>query len=172
MASIMECIVGIDPGATGAIAVRFHGKSKVYKMPKDIKRVDDLLKHYQEISDSMLVVLEQIRLHRMDDLAIANRMQKLYGHYSELKTLLIMNGIPYAEASPKAWQSFLGLNIKPIRKLPKDKRKKAYRDSIQQWWPEKLPIVVADAVCLLVYGERNLKYNPDFGIVNEIKNLI
>lgn len=160
----MDCIIGIDPGATGGIAVLFHGKCKVYKMPKEVHAVNDLLKYYQEITDSMLVVLEQIRLHRTEDIAIANRMQKLYGHYRELKALLEINNIAFVEASPKAWQKYLNLNTKQILSLKKPDRKRAYRDFAQKMWPEKLPIVVADAVCLLIYGQRNLKYNPDFHV--------
>ena len=160
-------ILGIDPGKTGGIAIKFNGKYKVYKMPDSLVKIDDLLKHYNEVSDSMLVIIEQIRLHRTENMAIASRMQKLFENYNQIKTLLEMNQIPFAEVSPRSWQSFLGLNIKRIKAMKPHEKKRAYRDFAQAWWPEKLSIDVADSVCLLIYGERNLKYNPDFGITSK-----
>jgi hypothetical protein len=111
----------------------------------------------------MLVIIELIRLHRTENMAIANRMQKLFENYNQIKTLLVMNRIPFAEVSPRSWQSFLSLNTKRIKAMKPHEKKRAYRDFAQAWWPEKLSIDVADSVCLMIYGERNLKYNPDFG---------
>jgi hypothetical protein len=159
-----DCLLTIDPGKTGAIAIKFNGKYVVHKMPADLMKIDELLKFYKGNSGSMLVILEQIRLHRTDDMAKASRMQKLFEQYAELKTLLTMNGIPFTEVSPRSWQSFLGLRTKQINAMKPHERKRAYRDFAQAWWPTKLSIQVADSVCLLIYGERNLKFNPDFGV--------
>ena len=164
---MIDCIIGIDPGVTGCLAVRFMGTSRTYKMSKDITKVNDLLIHYKNISDSILVIIEMIRLHRTENIAIANRMQKLYGNYKELLALVMINDIPYAEAGPTTWQSFLNLNSKAIKKLERDQRKKAYRDFAQNWWPEKIPIYQGDAVCLVIYGERNVKFNPEFGVISK-----
>jgi hypothetical protein len=159
----IDCIIGIDPGKTGGIAIKFNNRYKVYKMPNDLVKIDELLKHYNELSDSMLVIIEQIRLHRTENMAMANRMQKLFANYNQIKTLLEMNQIMFAEASPVSWQSFLGLRTKRIMKMNRTGRKRAYRDFAQPWWPEKLTIQLGDSVCLMIYGERNLKYNPNFG---------
>jgi hypothetical protein len=158
----VDTIIGIDPGKTGGIAIKFNGRYKVYKMPNNLVTIDDLLKHYKELG-SVLVVVEQIRLHRSENMAMVSRMQKLFENYNQIKTLLEMNRITFTEASPAAWQSFLGLNTKRIKAMERDQRKRAYRDFAQAWWPEKLTIQLGDSVCLMIYGERNLKYNPDFG---------
>lgn len=169
----VDTIMGIDPGKTGGIAIKFNGKYKVYKMPDSLTKIDDLLKHYNEVSDSVLVVIEMIRLHQTENFGKASRMMKLYGNYMELLALINMNHISYVEASPRSWQSFLGLNTKRIKAMKPHEKKRAYRDFAQAWWPEKLSIAVADSVCLMIYGERNLRYNSDFGQLSKgIQKLI
>ena len=161
----VDTIIGIDPGKTGGIAIKFRNQYKVHKMPDSLLKIDEMLKFYKGIG-SVLVILEQIRLHFTSDIAKVNRMQKMFAQYEQLKTLLVMNDIPFIEVGPTKWQSYLGLRTKRIRKMDRTERKRAYRDAIQSWWPEKLNIDVADSVCLMVYGIRNLKFNPDF--INEL----
>lgn len=162
----VDTIIGIDPGKTGGIAIKFNGKYKVHKMPDDLVKIDELFKFYKGIG-TMLVVIEQIRLHRSENMAQVSRMQKLFAQYEQLKTLLTMNEITFVEVGPRSWQSFLGLNTKRIKAMERDQRKKAYRDFAQAHWPTKLSIQLGDAVCLLIYGERNLKYNTEFGVTSK-----
>jgi len=161
-----DIIIGIDPGKTGGIAIKFNNRYKVYKMPDDLLKIDELLKFYNELG-TILIIIEKITLHHTQDIARISRMQKMFAQYEQLKTLFVMNNLQFIEVTPKSWQSYLGLNTKRNRKLKRGQRKKVYRNWAQQWWPEKLIIQVADAVCLLIYGERNLKYNPDFVQLNE-----
>ena len=82
----VDTIIACDPGMTGSIAIRFHNQRKVYKMPVDIVDVDVLLKHYKSVSDSILIVIEQIRLHNTGNMAMVSRMQKMFANYNQLKT--------------------------------------------------------------------------------------
>jgi hypothetical protein len=154
----VDTIIGIDPGRTGAIAIKFNNRYKVYKMPDNLVKIDDLLKHYNEVSDSMLVVVEQIRLHNTGNMGKVNRMQKMFANYNELKTLLIMNQIPFVEVAPVSWQAYLNLRTDRIKAMDRTGRKRAYRDFAQTLWPEKLTIP------FLIWLERKLKYDTDFEV--------
>ena len=160
----VDTIIAVDPGKTGGIAIKFNGKYKVYKMPDSLVKIDDLLKHYNDVSDSMLVVIESIRLHNTGNMAMVSRMQKLFENYNQIKTLVAMNRIPFIEVAPVSWQAYLNLRTSRIKAMDRTGRKRAYRDFAQPWWPDKLNIDVADSVCLLIWAERNIKFNPDFEI--------
>ena len=159
----VDTIIACDPGMTGGIAIKFRDKYEVHKMPSDIVRVDELLKFYKGLG-SVLVVLEQIRLHVANDFAKVSRMQKMFANYNQLRTLGEVNGIPLIEVAPVSWQSYLNLRTKRIKAMSRTERKRAYRDFAQPFWPKKLNIDVADSVCLLIWVERNMKYNIDFKI--------
>lgn len=164
---MFECIIGIDCGATGGIAILYDGQRKVHKMPEDLKQVDELLKYYQQISETMLVVIEHVQIMPHDihnneakKFGRAVRMQKLLDQYSQFKAIMQIAGIPYITVTPKTWINYL--NLKTPKKWDRTQRKRHYRDWAQHSWPQKLSISVADAVCILIYTVRSLKFDPDF----------
>lgn len=165
---MFDTIIAIDPGMTGGIAIKFRDKYEVHKMPADIVRVDELMKFYKGLG-TVLLIIEQIRLHVTSNIAKVSRMQKMFENYNQLKTLAMMNGLPLKEVAPVSWQAYLKLRTKRIKAMKRTDRKRAYRDFAQSWWPEKLNIDVADSVCILIWTERNIKYNEDFELptVNE-----
>ena len=65
----VDTIIGIDPGKTGGIAIKFRNQYKVHKMPDDLVKIDEMLKVYKDIG-TVLVIIEQIRLHITSDIAI------------------------------------------------------------------------------------------------------
>lgn len=164
----IDTIIGIDPGITGAIAIKFRNQYKVYKMPADLQDIEELLKFYKGLG-SVLVIIEKITLHRTQDMAKVSRMLKMFANFEHCKTLMTTNGIPFVEVAPISWQSYLNLRTERIKAMERPERKKAYRDFAQTQFPHKLSIQVGDAVCLLIYGIRKLKYDTDFElpIVNE-----
>jgi len=162
----IDCIIGVDPGRTGGLAVRFHGKRKVYKMPGEINDLQELFKYYQEITDSMLVVIEKVQLLpydvHTDDIkkfGRAMRVQKLLAQYEQMKTILIIMKIPFVTVTPRSWITYLNLNTK---NKTREERKRIYRDFAQMHWPVKVNLDVADSVCILTYAERRLRFDPDF----------
>lgn len=172
---MIDTIIGIDCGVSGGIAIKFREDKKVHKMPEKLTQVDELLKYYHEISDSMLVVIEKVQLIPHDvntedkkRFGRAFRVQKLLDQYSQFIALMEIAGIPYITVTSRSWISYLQL------KTPKDwdrtKRKRHYRDFAHKFWPERLSIPVADAVCLVIYGERRIKFDPDF--VSQLPNSI
>jgi hypothetical protein len=162
----LDCIIGIDPGKTGGIAVKFHNKRKVYKMPEDLLKFQDLIKYYRSITESMLVVIEKVQLLPYDvhtddhkKFGRAMRVQKLLTQFEQMKTVLIVLGIPFVTVTPRSWITYLNLNTKNKKR---DERKRIYRDFAQSQWIERVNLDVADSVCILIYALRRLRYDPDF----------
>ena len=62
----INCVIGIDPGAGGGIAVFIPGKNvKAVKMPKDITDLRDFLAYYKD-NFKPIVFLEKLSV-RPDD---------------------------------------------------------------------------------------------------------
>lgn len=168
----IEMIVGIDPGVTGGIAINDKGKHSVHKMPGTINEIDGLLRYCQSISSSMLVIIEDVRIYPGDMSQEGKaygrmlRMQKLMNQYSEMKSAMKLAGIPYKKVQPSSWQKYLNLRPDGWKKMTSGQRKNVYRKFAQANFQKKVILSVADSVCLMIYGQRRLKYDPDF--VNEL----
>ena len=99
----INCIIGIDPGANGGIAIWIEGaKTKVAKMPKDSTDLCEFFAYYRE-NYKPIVFLEKLSI-RPDDVRVegqsANmgklyRIQKMIANYEHLRALIETAGIPY-----------------------------------------------------------------------------
>ena len=162
----IDCIVAIDPGVRGAIAIKWRDRLKVHKMPEDLKVINELLKYYQDVSTEMLVLIEEVRILPQDihaeNFGRANRITKLLAGYEKLKTVMILAEIPFMQVKPQTWQSYLQLRPAGYKQMSKHQRKVLYKEKAQMAWPETVTLETADAICLLLYAQRNLKHNPDF----------
>jgi len=168
---LLDCIIGIDVGKKGGIAIYYRGKYKVHRMPNDITLLNNLLTHYRDVSETILVLIESVRLwpgdikqkpNEPDEKTFGriNRLQQMVGMFEKIKAIMLVGGIPYMEIHPGTWQSYL--NLKANRSMDVRDRKRVYQKFASSVFPEKINMDVADAVCILIYGIRNLKYNPDF----------
>jgi hypothetical protein len=170
----VDTIIGIDCGVSGAIAVKFREHRKVHKMPKELTEVNELLKYYKGISNKMLVVIEKVQIIPHDvnttdkkKFGRAFRVQKLLNQYNQFIAIMEVGEIPYITVTARSWISYL--NLKTPKDWDRTKRKRHYRDFAQQFWPERLSIPLGDAVCLLIWLERKLKYDPDFELPKQLK---
>lgn len=164
----VDCIVGVDVGKTGGIAIKYNDHYKVHKMP-ELKQLDELLKYYKEVSTDLLVVIESVRLLPGDmnsgaekNFGRAVRMQKMLDQFAQIKAILEIAEIKYKLVSATTWQSDLQLRPKGWRKLTKSERKRIYQKFANHNFPTKVNLDVSDAVCILIWALRNIKHNPDF----------
>lgn len=120
----IDCIIGIDPGVTGGLAIYRPGrKTEVIKMPRDLMELKGWFVHMTGICNP-LIFLEKVQL-RPDDVSAdspgkAFRVQKLLSEFEKLKTIITMCEIPFVLVHPLKWQNTLKLRVKgedkPIRK--------------------------------------------------------
>lgn len=163
----INCVIGIDPGANGGIAVFIPGRNvKVIKMPKDITELRDFLTYYRE-NYKPIVFLEKLSV-RPDDVSIQGdraamgklyRIQKLMANYEHLKALIETAGIPYVMVHPGKWTSYLGLKItsKFGTKETKQQRKNRYKDFAQSNYPSiNVTLWNADALNIMHFARKVL----------------
>ena len=145
-----NCIIGIDPGSNGGIAVEANGRVLVCKMPTEITKLGEFLKHYREIF-SPVAFIEKLAI-RHDDLQGGKvfRIRKLIAGYEQLKTVVSLCGIDLCEVHPLTWQSRLGLRIKGEEK---PKRKARYKEAAQVLFPSlNVTMANCDALHIMRFG--------------------
>ena len=161
----INCVIGIDPGANGGIAVFIPGDHpKVVKMPKDVTELADFLQYYAA-TYKPIVFLEKLSV-RPDDVEIMPdgkpnmgkmyRIQKLMGNYEHLRALIESSGIPYVMVHALKWQSILKLRVKGLKE-EKVERKRRYAEKAAQLYPTvKITLWNSDAILIMHFGRYML----------------
>ncbi len=156
-------IIGIDPGLTGGICLRFPTEHcEVFPMPVipkvgiDLQELNKLLRiDTWADSDNILVVIEKV--HAMPKQGVVS-MFKFGMGYGQLQGLCVGLGYPYILVTPQQWkktilagydwkgnkdssvayvkQRYPDVNLRPTDRCRKDSHG------------------LADAVCLAQYGAR------------------
>lgn len=156
----IDCIIGIDPGAAGGIAVYLPGQNvRTLKMPKDNIDLRDFFAYYAE-NYAPIVFLEKLSV-RPDDVAVQGdkaalgklyRIQKLIANFEHLKAIIEAAGIPYVLVHPMTWQTKLGLRIRGANES-KSERKRRYQTSATAKYPGiKVTLWNADALLIMHFG--------------------
>ena len=164
----INCVIGIDPGANGGIAVFIPGKNvKAVKMPKDLTELCDFFAYYRE-NFKPIVFLEKLSI-RPDDVSVQGdraamgklyRIQKMMANYEHLKALIATAGIPYVMVHPGKWQTTLKLRVRG-QKEDKAQRKHRYQQHAGNLYPGiKVTLWNADALLLMHFGRYVLVNNP------------
>lgn len=165
----INCVIGIDPGAAGGIAVFVPGQSvKALKMPKDITELRDLFTYYVE-NFKPVVFLEKLSVRPDDVKADADgktnmgklyRVQKMMANFEHLKALIETSGIPYVLVHPLSWQTKLKLRVRGVHEEKAD-RKRRYKDAAAQLYPGvNTTLWNADALLLMHFGRWALVNEP------------
>lgn len=165
----INCVIGVDPGANGGIAVFICDRgTKVIKMPKDITDLRDFFAYYREYYKPV-VFLEKLSV-RPDDVVVQGdraamgklyRIQKLMANFEHLKALIETAGIPYVMVHPASWQTKLKLRIRG-EKIEKAERKHRYQEKAASLYPGiKVTLWNADALLIMHFGR--------WALVNDFK---
>jgi len=161
-------IIGIDPGATGAIAILSKSGIGVKPMPR-IKELQELLREQAEYVPICFVEFVSAWTGDTDPKAKDYNpgkqfgIQKLKVNYTEIISSLTYIGIDYVVVHPKTWQAYLKLNFKG---KSKPYRKKKYKEAAAIYWPGATNTLwSADALCIVQFGR--LKLLNDMEYINE-----
>ena len=156
----INCVIGIDPGAGGGLAVFIPGQlTKAVKMPKEITELRDFFAYYAD-NYKPIVFLEKLSV-RPDDVVVQGdraamgklyRIQKLMANFEHLKALIETSGIPYVMVHPASWQTKLKLRIRG-EKIEKAERKHRYQEKAASLYPSiKTTLWNADALLIMHFG--------------------
>lgn len=164
----IDCVIGIDPGANGGIAIFIPGtKVKVVKMPKDIADLGDFFAYYKE-NYHPIIFLEKLSV-RPDDVKVEGdkaamgklyRIQRMMANYEHLKALAETNGIPYVMVHPASWQTKLNLRVRGVKE-EKAVRKRRYQRFAQSLYPAvNVTLWNSDALLIMHFGRWALVNDP------------
>lgn len=164
----INCVIGIDPGANGGIAVFIPGQhTKAFKMSKDITELRDFFAYYRE-NYKPVVFLEKLSV-RPDDVVVQGdraamgklyRVQKMMANFEHLKALIETSGITYVLIHPLSWQTKLKLRVRGQHE-EKAERKRRYRETAAQLYPGvNVTLWNADALLLMHFGRWVLVNEP------------
>lgn len=167
-------IIGIDPGASGGIAIFSKSGLGCSKMPMkvvrknghkrnrtDVEELSEILLH-QKMDFKPIVFIEKVQAWGSDTDAPGKRfnIQKMLANYEVLLTIIKMSDIPVVEVPPRTWQTYLGLVKKG---LEKSQRKKVYLRAAQSYYPEnKATLWNSDAICLVQFGRMKNQFDSDW----------
>ena len=152
-------IIGIDPGATGAIAILDGVNADVYDLPT--AKIGGSVQISPQRLRSMLVGFGAVDRVFIEDVH-ANTMS-YKGNFTLGLALGIIHGVcaaldrPVERLQPKYWQQAVG-----VSNIPKAQRKDAHRQLAMELWPhlyDHLKLVKhhnrADALLIAEAGRRN-----------------
>ena len=163
----IDCIIGIDPGKNGGIAVwRPNHKTEVIKMPDDLMDLRQWFDYMKTICRP-LVFVEKVQL-RPDDITDnpgkAFRVQKLLSEFEKLKMIIAMCDVPFVLVHPLKWQNGLKLRVKGEEK---PERKKRYQRVAADYYPDvRATLWNADALMIMHFGRYILHNDPRWVLEN------
>lgn len=164
----INCVIGIDPGAGGGLAVYLPGENvRTVKMPKDITDLRDFIGYYAE-NYKPIVFLEKLSV-RPDDVDVDGdkaamgklyRIQKMMANFEHLKAIIETTGVPYVLVHPLSWQTKLKLRNRGQHE-EKSERKERYKETAGQWYKSvKVTLWNADALLIMHFGRWALVNEP------------
>jgi glutaredoxin-related protein len=165
----IDCVIGIDPGASGGIAVwKPNGYLKCVKMPKSLDELKMFLEQYKQ-DFRPIVIIEKLSV-RADDVSVTDgkanmgkmyRIQTLMQNFEQLKAIVHFLDIPYVLVHPMKWQNDLKLRIKSQRRKEETpERKRRYKEISGRLYPEYIQTLwSADATLIMHFGRLMLQNN-------------
>lgn len=171
----IDCVIGIDPGANGGIAIYIPNTPiKTVKMPKDIRDLRDLLQYYAD-TYKPIIFIEKVSM-RTDDIDMSQgykkkamgklfRIQNMMANYEHLKAIIEACDIPYVMVHPQKWQSKLNLRLKGVKEEKAD-RKNRYKEKASELYGVKATLWNADAILICHFGRWALVNDLDWVLKN------
>lgn len=143
---------GIDPGATGGVAIiNGDGELVLAELFSTWKTLHDMLKAYSVAESSSLFALEKVSAMPGQGVVSMFTFGQNYGGW---RSLLEGLQIPFIEPVPRKWQtSVLGA-------IPKGESKAKAMEYVSKRYPQlqlrKKDSGIADAICLALYAKQHI----------------
>ena len=147
-------IIGIDPGASGAVAIWDKGISKIYKCPKTVEGMADIIiktknSEYVNKNQSIHAYIEKVHAFPHDGRSSIFKFGQNFGQWIGILAACKVNT---EMVTPQKWMNYWKkkLNID----LPKDKpeRKRRLKEIASHYTDKKVTLYNADAILITMYG--------------------
>jgi crossover junction endodeoxyribonuclease RuvC len=141
--------IGIDPGASGAIAwIDERGKSCVEKMPDTLQDLWELVVSISLNAGTgglgVRAYLEAVSSSPQMGVVSSFSFGRGYGN---LEMALTAAGIPFERVRPQVWQKAMGCMTKGDKNISKQKAQELFPD-------KKIIHATADALLIALYGTK------------------
>ena len=167
-------ICGIDPGASGGIALLSAPEATLsclpltYPMPSTEMDVSELLREFApHIAKAYIEGVHAFPGHRGDVCPACKQARTTRGvtssftfgqGYGFLRGLWIGLKIPFEEVSPQRWTKALGCS----GGKPGTEKKNMHKQKAQQLFPHlRITHAIADALLIAEYGRRQCRWRDD-----------
>ena len=142
----MNCIMGIDPGKSGGVALLTPDGSLVYVEKFNNKTLTDLIEVFQTMVYQYNCFCYIENVHAMPKQGVVS-VFKFGQNYGSLLTFLTCFKIPYEKVTPAKWQRALGCLSGGDKNVTKAKA--------QELFPGfKITHAIADSLLIAEYGRR------------------
>lgn len=142
----MPVSIGIDPGASGGIAVIDGGSAVAYKMPNTVSGLCDLL----ESLPRGLIIVESVAARPGQGVASMFKFGRSFG---QIEGVLMALRLPHDFVSPQVWCKAFGLRRK--RDESASAWKNRHKDVARRLYPDaKITHWSADAILIAEYNRR------------------
>jgi hypothetical protein len=154
-----QIFFGVDPGATGGLALLYEGSSDVDVGPMPDTEADILewfRVRWAGGDYQPFAVIEKVGGFVKGNPAPGSAMFKFGCGYGGLRMALIACGIPFEEVTPQKWQKALGITPRDNKgNESKSSHKNRLKAKAQQLFPgEKITLAVCDALLIAEYCRR------------------
>lgn len=157
----MRTYLGIDPGASGGMAVLIDSELCTYRMPKTEADVVDLLCTLAAVADG--IVMERIGGYVGKEQP-GSYMFNFGRGCGIIAGCLLALGRRFDEVEPQRWQAALGL--RRSRGMGKSDWKRALKAEAQRSFPSaKITLATCDAVLLARYARLSHEGAADGGVM-------
>lgn len=141
--------IGIDPGASGSIAVIHTGCVHWTKNTESPHDMSDFLKSWKDIGDCYAFIE---LVSAMPKQGVSSTF-KFGASYGLLRGLLVANRIPFEEVTPVRWQNAMKCRSGGDKNVTKRRAQQLFPD-------EKITHANADAILLAEYCRRTRTITP------------
>lgn len=157
-----KIIIGIDPGASGAIAACLpDGELKIWQLKKD--RFEDVLRELSELKTPMYALLEKVGATPQMGVCSSFAFGENYGG---IKSALRALNIPFELITPQKWQQIYPLPKCKPKATPEEKKafKLQHKRDLYNCAKDLFPTLCtsqdkADALLILNYAMKRKYFN-------------
>ena len=150
-------IIGIDPGAGGAIVTWNNGLDVIKKCPNSAEKMHDIVSHIMNSSwvdgdGKAVAYLEKVWARPTNAVRAAFHFGENYGRW---QGVLATHRIPIIYVLPTKWIKYWENRLEI--KLPKEYRdkKKALKEVASNYTDKRVTLINADAILITLYGLHN-----------------
>ena len=150
MMAANKLIIGVDPGASGAVAWLAHGVHHAAPF-RDLTEMD-MLELFEAFGSNTFAYLESV--HAMPGQGVSSTF-KFGMNFGALRMALTAAGIGFETVAPSVWQRKMGCLSKGDKKVTRAKAQELFPQVSITGRGVKAPThAVADALLIAEYGRR------------------